>query len=157
MKNKDKSSFYCNNCSRQSNKRFCNFCKHPDHNIETCYHHNKSTASTSVITIANTESIQPMTLISAQSKSSRSTITISTINLQNIIANTWLVMYLIPLISQFYLVCLLPLGLWILLVAIIWHLTRPYILNLNLHHTLLIFAQLIVPQCLVIIYIPSQH
>ena len=94
-----------------------------------------------------------MALISAQSKSSRSTITISTINLQNIIANTWLVMYLIPLISQFYLVCLLPLGLWILLVAIIWHLTRPYILNLNLHHTLLIFAQLMVPQCLVIIYI----
>ena len=31
----------------------------------------------------------------------------------------WLVMHLIPLLSQLYLVCLLSLGLWILLVAII--------------------------------------
>ena len=63
----------------------------------------------------------------------------------------WLVMHLIPLFFQLYLVCLLPLGLWIPLVAITWHLTRPYFLNLNLHHTLLIFAQQMVPQCLVII------
>ena len=62
----------------------------------------------------------------------------------------WLVMHLIPLLSQLYLVCLIPFGLWILLVAIIWHLTRPYFLNLNLHHTLLIFTQQMVPQCLVI-------
>ena len=62
----------------------------------------------------------------------------------------WLVMHLIPLLSQLYLVCLLSLGLWILLVVITWHLTRPYFLNLNLHHTLLIFAQQMVPQCLVI-------
>ena len=63
----------------------------------------------------------------------------------------WLVMHLIPLLSQLYLVCLLPLGLWVALVAITWHLTHPYFLNLNLHHTLLIFAQQMVPQCLVII------
>ena len=66
----------------------------------------------------------------------------------------WLVMHLIPLLSQFHLVCLLPIGSWILLVATTWHLTHPYFpyfLNLNLHHTFLIFAQLMVPQCLVII------
>ena len=57
----------------------------------------------------------------------------------------WLVMHLIPLLSQFHLVCLLPLDLWILLVATTWHFTHPYFLNLNLHHTLLIFALLMVP------------
>ena len=65
----------------------------------------------------------------------------------------WLVMHLIPLLSQLYLVCLLPLSLWILLIAITWHLTRPYFLNLNLRHTLLIFTQQLVSQCLVIIQV----
>ena len=153
MKNKDKSSSFCNNCRQKSNKCFCNFCKRFGHNIETCYQRNKSAVSISAATVANTESVQPMAPISAQSQSSRSTFTISKDSLINIIANVirMVVMHLISLLSQFYLVCLLPLGLWILLVVITWHLTRPYFLNFNLHHTLLIFTQQMVPQCLVII------
>ena len=88
MKNKDKSSSYYNNHCRQSSKCFCKFCKCLGHTIETCYHRNKSVVSIFAATVANTKSIQPMAPISAQSKSSRSTITISTIELQNIIANT---------------------------------------------------------------------
>ena len=74
------SSSCCNNCRRQSSKRF-------SHNIETCYHRNKSTISIFAANIANTESFQPMAPISAQSKSSRCTFTISTNDLKNIIAN----------------------------------------------------------------------
>ena len=88
MKNKDKSSSYCNNRRQQFNKHFYNFYKRLGHNIETCYHRNKSATSIPATTIANTENIQPMAPVSAQSKSSGSTITISTIDLQNIIANT---------------------------------------------------------------------
>ena len=87
MKNKGKSSSYCNNRRRQSIKRFCNFCKHFGHSFETCYHRNKSVISVSVATIANTESGQPMAPVSAQSQSSRSTFTISKDDLINIIAN----------------------------------------------------------------------
>ena len=65
MKNKDKSSFYCNNRCQQSNKHFCNFCKHLDHNIETYYHCNKLIASTYAVIVTNTESIQLMDPISA--------------------------------------------------------------------------------------------
>ena len=83
MKNKDKSSSYCNNRRRQSNKCFCNFCKHVGHNIETCYHRNKSDVSIS----AATESVQPMAPVSAQSKSSECTFTMSKDDLKNIIAN----------------------------------------------------------------------
>ena len=72
----------------QSDKRFYNFCKRLDHNIKTCYHRNKSTVSISAASVANTESVQPMAPVSAQSKSSRPTITISTDDLKNIIANT---------------------------------------------------------------------
>ena len=110
MKNNDISSSHCNNhcrqsnksfCNyckhlghsieicyrhRQSNKRFCNFCKHLGHTIETCYYCNKSTAP--IAAIANTENIQPMTPILAKSKFFGSTITISIVDLQNIIANT---------------------------------------------------------------------
>ena len=39
------------NRHKQSNKKFCNYCKHPGHTIQTCYHHSKSTA-----VVANTES-----------------------------------------------------------------------------------------------------
>ena len=81
MKNKDKSSSFCNNLRRKPNKRFCNFCKRFGHNIETCYQRNKSTVSTSA-TIANTESVQPMA-----TQSSESTFTISRDDLVNIIAN----------------------------------------------------------------------
>ena len=88
MKNKDRSYFYCNNRRRQSNKRFCNFCKRLGHNIETCYQRNKSAMSISIAIVANTKIIQPMAPVSAKSKSSGSTITISTVDLQNIIANT---------------------------------------------------------------------
>ena len=62
MKNKDMSSSCCNNRRRQSSKRF-------GHNIETCYHRNKSAVSVSTATIANIESVQPMAPVSAQFKS----------------------------------------------------------------------------------------
>ena len=81
MKNKDKSSSFCNNRRRQSNKRLCNFCKHFGHNIKTCYQRNKSAVSVSA-TIANTESVQPMA-----AQSSGSTFTISRDDFVNIIAN----------------------------------------------------------------------
>ena len=87
MKNKDKSSSFCNNRRQQSNKHFCNFCKHFGHNIETCYQRNKLAVSISAATVANTESVQPMAPVSAQSQSSRSTFTISRDGLINIIAN----------------------------------------------------------------------
>ena len=88
MKNKDRSSSYGNNLHRQSNKRFYKFCKHLGHNIETYYHCKKSIVSISAATIASTESIQPMAPVSVQFKSSGSTITISTVKLQNVITNT---------------------------------------------------------------------
>ena len=81
------SSFGCHNRCQQSNKRFCNFCKCFDHNIETCYHCNKSTVSISAATVANTKSVQPMALVSAQSKSSSCTFTMPIDDLKNIIAN----------------------------------------------------------------------
>ena len=84
MKNKDRSSSGCHNRHRQSKKRFC---KRFGHNIETCYHHNKTALSVSAATVANTENVQPMTPVSAQSKSSGHTFTISTNDLKNIIAN----------------------------------------------------------------------
>ena len=79
---------YCNNRRWQSNKRFCNFCKRLSHNIEICYQRNKLVISISAATISNTKSVQPMAPISAKSKFSRSIITISIVDLQNIIANT---------------------------------------------------------------------
>ena len=153
MKNNDKSSFFCNNRRQQSNKRFCNFCKWFSHNIETCYQRNKSVVFIYAATVANTESVQPMALVFAQSQSSGSTFTISRDDLINIIANVICMVgnASYSLLSQLYLVCLLSLGLWIMLVVITWHLTRPFFLTLNLHHTLLIFTQQIVPQCHVII------
>ena len=87
MKNKDKSSSFCNNRRRQSEKRFCNFCKRFGHNIETCYQRNKSTVFISAATVANTENVQLMAPISAKSQSSGSTFTISRDDLINIIAN----------------------------------------------------------------------
>ena len=86
MKNKDRSSSSCHNRHRQSNKRFC---KRFGHNIETCYHRNKTAVSVSVsaATVANTKSVQPMAPIFTQSKSSGHIFTISTDNLKNIIAN----------------------------------------------------------------------
>ena len=87
MKNKNRSSFCCNNHRRQSSKRFCNFCKCFGHNIETCYHYNKSAFSIFAATVVNTESVQPMAPVSAQSNSSGHTFTMSTDDLKNIIAN----------------------------------------------------------------------
>ena len=87
MKNKDMSSSGCHNHHQQSNKCFCNFCKCFGHNIETCYHRNKTAVSISATTVANTKSVQPMAPICAQSKSSGRTLTISTDGLKNIITN----------------------------------------------------------------------
>ena len=50
------------NCHKQTNKKLYNYCKRPGHTIETCYHHNKSTAA-----VAHTESTPPMSSISAES------------------------------------------------------------------------------------------
>ena len=87
MKNKDKSSSYCNNCRPQSIKRFFKFCKRFGHNIETCYHRNKSTILISTTTVVNIKSVQPMAPVSAQSKSLGQTFTVSTNDLKTIIAN----------------------------------------------------------------------
>ena len=81
------SSSGCHNHHQQSNKCFCNFCKCFGHNIETCYHRNKTAVSISATTVANTKSVQPMAPICAQSKSSGRTLTISTDGLKNIITN----------------------------------------------------------------------
>ena len=86
MKNKDKSSSFCNNRRRYSNKCFCNFCKRFGHNIETYYQRNKSVISIFAI-VANTKSVQPMAFVSTQSQSSGSTFTISRDDLINIITN----------------------------------------------------------------------
>ena len=87
MKNKDRSSSCCNNHRWQSCKHFCNFCKHFGYNIETCYHRNKLAVSISATIVANTESVQPMAPVSAQSKFSGRTFTMSTDDLKNIIAS----------------------------------------------------------------------
>ena len=84
MKNKDRSSSCCNNCCQQSSKCFW---KRFGHSIETCYRRNKSAVSIFAATVANTESVQPMAHISAQSKSSKCIFTMSTDNLKNIIAS----------------------------------------------------------------------
>ena len=68
-------AFGTGNRRKQSNKKFCNYCKCPSHIIETCYRRNKSTTN-----VANTESTLPMSSISTESQSSRSTINLSSTN-----------------------------------------------------------------------------
>ena len=53
------------NRHKQTNKKFCNYYKHPGHTIETCYRRNKSTA-----VVAHTESTPPMPSISTESQPS---------------------------------------------------------------------------------------
>ena len=60
------------NRRKQTNKKFCNYCKRLGHTIETYYHHNKSTAA-----VANTEPTPPMASTSTESQSSGSTINLS--------------------------------------------------------------------------------
>ena len=60
------------NRRKQTNKKFCNYCKHPGHTIETCYRRSKSTAA-----VANTEPTPSMASISAESQSSGFTINLS--------------------------------------------------------------------------------
>ena len=60
------------NRRKQTNKKFCNYCKRPGHTIVTCYRRNKSTAA-----IANTEPTPLMASISAESQTSGSTINLS--------------------------------------------------------------------------------
>ena len=69
------------NRRKQTNKKFCNYCKHPGHTIETCYRRSKSTAA-----VANTEPTLSMASISAESQSSGSIINLSPTELQEIIA-----------------------------------------------------------------------
>ncbi|WKA12737.1 hypothetical protein VitviT2T_030094 [Vitis vinifera] len=69
------------NRRKQTNKKFCNYCKCPGHTIETCYHRNKSTA-----VVANTEPTPPTASTSTESQSSGSTINLSSTELQEIIA-----------------------------------------------------------------------
>ncbi|RVW68210.1 Retrovirus-related Pol polyprotein from transposon RE1 [Vitis vinifera] len=69
------------NRRKQTNKKFCNYCKRPSHTIETCYRRNKSTAA-----VANTEPTPPTASISAESQSSAYTINLSSTELQEIIA-----------------------------------------------------------------------
>ncbi|RVW71923.1 Retrovirus-related Pol polyprotein from transposon TNT 1-94 [Vitis vinifera] len=69
------------NRRKQTNKKFCNYCKRPGHTIETCYRRNKSTAA-----VANTEPTPPTASTSVESQSSGSTINLSSTKLQEIIA-----------------------------------------------------------------------
>ncbi|RVW11705.1 Retrovirus-related Pol polyprotein from transposon TNT 1-94 [Vitis vinifera] len=69
------------NRRRQTNKKFCNYCKRPGHTIETCYRRNKFTA-----VVANTEPTPPTASTSAESQSFGSTINLSSTELQEIIA-----------------------------------------------------------------------
>ncbi|RVW56960.1 Retrovirus-related Pol polyprotein from transposon TNT 1-94 [Vitis vinifera] len=66
------------NRRKQTNKKFCNYCKRLGHTIETCYRCNKSTA-----TVANTAPTPPTV---STSQSSGSTINLSSTELQEIIA-----------------------------------------------------------------------
>ena len=50
------------NRRKQTNKKFCNYCKHPGHTIETCYCRNKFTAF-----VTNTEPTSLMASISTES------------------------------------------------------------------------------------------
>nr|XP_023882262.1 uncharacterized protein LOC111994608 [Quercus suber] len=68
------------NCHKQTNKKFCNYYKHPGHTIETCYRRNKST-----VIVANTEPTLSMPYISVESQSSGSTTNLSLTKLQDII------------------------------------------------------------------------
>ena len=68
------------NRRKQTNKKFCNYCKRPNHTIETCYRCNKSTA-----VVAITEPTPLMDSISAKSQPPESTINISPTELQKII------------------------------------------------------------------------
>ena len=69
------------NHRKQTNKKFCNYCKRPGHTIETCYRRSKSIAI-----VANTEPTPPMASISIESQSSGSIINLSPTELQEIIA-----------------------------------------------------------------------
>ena len=60
------------NRRKQTNKKFCNYCKRPGHTIETCYRRNKSTTI-----VANTEPTPHMASIPIESQSSGSTINLS--------------------------------------------------------------------------------
>ncbi|KAL6320733.1 hypothetical protein AAG906_008733 [Vitis piasezkii] len=51
------------NRRKQTNKKFCNYCKHPGHTIETCYRRNKSTA-----VVANTKPTPPTASTSFESR-----------------------------------------------------------------------------------------
>ena len=66
----DSSGF--SNRRKLTNKKFCNYCKHPGHTIEICYRCGKSTA-----VVANIEPTPPMASISAELQSSRSTSNLS--------------------------------------------------------------------------------
>ena len=68
------------NRRKQTNKKFCNYCKHPGHTIETCYCRNKFTAF-----VTNTEPTSLMASISTESQSSGFTINFSPTELQEII------------------------------------------------------------------------
>ncbi|WJZ83379.1 hypothetical protein VitviT2T_003067 [Vitis vinifera] len=73
--------FGSSNRRKQTNKKFCNYCKCPGHTIETCYRRNESTTA-----VANTEPTPPTASTSAESQSSGSTINLSSTELQEIIA-----------------------------------------------------------------------
>ncbi|RVW12475.1 Retrovirus-related Pol polyprotein from transposon RE2 [Vitis vinifera] len=69
------------NRRKQTNKKFCNYCKRPGHTIETCFRRNKST-----VVVANTEPTPPTASTLVESQSSGSTINLFSTELQEIIA-----------------------------------------------------------------------
>ena len=64
MKNNDSSSSCCNNRRRQSSKRFC---KHFSHNIETCYHRNKSSITNVIRMVGNASYSSSLSALSGMS------------------------------------------------------------------------------------------
>ena len=115
MKNKDRSSSCCNNCRRQSSKRFCNFCKRFGHSIETCYRATNQLFQ-SLLLLLLTLRVSNQWLLSLHSLSlqnAHSPCPQMTLKISSPMSFVWLVMHLTPLLSQLYLVCLPPLGLWI--------------------------------------------
>ena len=107
-------SYGSSNRRKQTNKKFCNYCKRPSHTIETCYRCNKSTTA-----VANIEPTPPMASTSVESKSSGFTINLSSTELQEIIAQAVRMAgnASLPLPYLFYLVSL-KLGFLILPAAI---------------------------------------
>ena len=92
-----------------------------------------------------------MSPVFALSKFSRRTFTMSIDDLKNIIDNVIRTIGNVSYSSSLSTLFGMSPSSWLIDSACCNHMTHPYFLNLNLYHTLLIFAKQMVPQYLVII------